>query len=73
MRESSQDFVAAVLVGDRLDDHAPEPSHALAEPRRDTAAVQGQICRAAPTRHAPTLAFLSGGAALDDGNSGPDG
>ena len=43
MSEPAQEFVAAVIVHDRLGDHRAEPRHALAEPCRNPAAVKRQI------------------------------
>ena len=39
----AQELVAAVVVDDRLGDHRAEPGHAVAEPGRHAAAVQGQV------------------------------
>ena len=51
MRQTAQELVAAVVVDDRLGDHRAEPRHALAEPGRHPAAMQGQIGAARPSSH----------------------
>ena len=51
MRQTTQQLVAPVVQHDRFRDHAPEARHALAEPRRHAAAVQGKIGAARPSTH----------------------
>ena len=41
MRQPLQEFVAAVVVNDRLSNDGAERRHAGRQPRRDTSAVQG--------------------------------
>jgi hypothetical protein len=48
MGQAAQELVAAVMVDDRLGDHRAQPRHALAEPGRDSAIMQGQIGAARP-------------------------
>ena len=43
MREPAQQFVAAVMMHDRLADHRAEPRHALGQPWRHAPAVQRQV------------------------------
>ena len=52
MGEAPQQFVAAVMIYDRLADDGAEPRHALAEPRRHPPAVQRKIGAAGAFRHA---------------------
>ena len=51
MRQPAQEFVAAVMVDDRLGDHGTQPGHAPAEPGGHPAVMQGQIGAAGPFRH----------------------
>jgi len=55
MRQPPQQFVAPVVVDDGLADHRAQPGHALAEPRRHTAAMQGKIGAAGAAAHAVLL------------------
>ena len=51
MRQTAQEFVASVMVDDRLRDDRAEPRHALAEPCRHPAVVKRQIGAARPSSH----------------------
>ncbi|MFO1210974.1 MAG: transposase [Amaricoccus sp.] len=44
-----------VLEHDRLGDHRPEPRHPVPEPSRHPPAMQRQVGRAGPPRHAGTV------------------
>jgi hypothetical protein len=46
MGETAQEFVAPVMVRDRLRDHRAQPCHALAEPCRNAPVVKRQISAA---------------------------
>ncbi len=52
MCQAAQQLVAAIFEGDRLGDHGSEPRHPLAEPARNTAAVQRQVGSAGSVAHA---------------------
>jgi hypothetical protein len=43
MGETTQEFVAAIFVDDRLRDDTTQAGHAFAEPSRDAPAVERQI------------------------------
>ena len=51
MRETAQEFLAPVVMHDRLRDHRAEPRHALAEPRRHAAAMERQVGASAASGH----------------------
>ena len=51
MRETPQEFVAAVFDNDRLGDHRAEAGHSLAEPFRHAAAMQRQVGAASAAGH----------------------
>jgi hypothetical protein len=52
MRQTPQQLLAAVMLDYRLADDRAQPRHALSQPGRDTAVVQGQVGAAGSTRHA---------------------
>ena len=56
MRQTAEQFVAAVMVDDRLAHRRPEPRHAAGEPGRHTPAMQGEIGAAGALRHEGSLA-----------------
>ena len=59
MRQPAQEFVAAIVMDDRLGDDRAEPRHALAEPCRHPAAMKRQIGAAcASTLQRPSFLFL---------------
>ena len=51
MREPAQQFVAPVVMHDRLRDHGAEPRHALAQPGRHAPAMQRQVGASGPAGH----------------------
>ena len=51
MGETAQEFLAPVVMHDGLRDHRAEPRHALAEPRRHTAAMKRQVGASAASGH----------------------
>ena len=51
MRQPAQEFLAPVVMHDRLRDHRAEPRHALAQPRRHAAAVERQVGASAASGH----------------------
>jgi hypothetical protein len=55
MGQTAQELVAAVVMDDRFGDHRAEPRHALAEPGRHPAAMQGQIGASRPSSHDDSL------------------
>src|SRR5690606_6056872 len=55
MREPAQQLFAAVMMDDRLDDHAPERGHAGREPLRNAPAVQGKIGAAGTLGHGRSM------------------
>src|SRR5207237_8596875 len=53
MRKPSQDAVRSFMQHERLDDDRAEPGHALREPGRYPAAMQGQVRAASACSHTP--------------------
>ena len=51
MGQPAQQLVAAVVVDDRLGHDRPQPGHALAEPGRHPAMMQGKVGAARASRH----------------------
>ncbi len=51
MGQAAQQLVAAVVVNDGLADHRAETCHAIAQPGRDSATMQGQIGTAGFVSH----------------------
>ena len=51
MRQPAQEFVAAVMMDDRLGDDRAQFRHALAEPGGNPAIVKRQIGAARPSSH----------------------
>ncbi|MFD0386877.1 hypothetical protein ACFQ4K_02070 [Tistrella bauzanensis] len=51
MGHAAQEFVAAIVMNDRLGDHGAEARHALGQPARHPAIMQGQIGTSGPFRH----------------------
>jgi hypothetical protein len=53
MRQAAQQFIAPVMVDDRLANHCAEPRHPIGQPFRDVAAVQWKIGAAGSKSHQP--------------------
>ena len=51
VRQPAQEFVAAVVMHDGLADDGAERRHALAQPRRHAAAMEGKISAACSSCH----------------------
>ena len=65
MRQPPQEFVAAVMMDDRLGDDGAERGHARRQPRRNASAMEGKIGAAGPSCHS----CLSSGRLVADGHS----
>src|SRR5262249_50691124 len=51
MRKAAQEILASIVMHDGLGDDRAEPRHALAQPRRDAAAMQRQVGASAALSH----------------------
>ncbi len=61
MRQPAQEFLAAVVMHDRLADHGSERGHPAREPGRHAAAMERQVCASGPRCHGTSGLLVDSG------------